>query len=136
MGALADFSLGEIGSLFTGLREAITGEKIQDPQLKLELLKEIQNAEAKMMEAKAKTIVAEASSEHWLAASWRPITMLTFVTIIANNYIIAPYFMSWGYTVPTLEIPPDMWTLLTVGIGGYISGRSIEKAVNLYTSKK
>ncbi len=42
--ALADFSLGDIGGLFTGLREAITGEKIADPNLKLELLKELQQA--------------------------------------------------------------------------------------------
>ena len=129
---LADFSLGDIGGLFTGLREAITGEKITDPNLKLELLKEIQNAEAKMMEAQAKTIVAEASSEHWIAASWRPITMLVFVAIIANNYILVPYFTSWGYVVPVLDIPPDMWTLLQIGLGGYIAGRSAEKTMKIY----
>lgn len=130
--ALADFSIGDIGGLFTGLRESITGEKITDPMLKLALLKELQVAESKMMEAQAKTIVAEASSEHWLVASWRPITMLVFVAIIANNYIIAPYFMSWGYTVPTLEIPPNMWSLLQIGLGGYIAGRSAEKTMKIY----
>ena len=129
---LAEFSLGDIGGLFTGLREAITGEKITDPNLKLQLLKEIQNAEAKMMEAQAKTIVAEASSEHWIAASWRPITALTFTFIIANNYIIAPYFSSWGYVVPVLDIPPNMWSLLEIMIGGYDVGRSAEKTMKIY----
>jgi hypothetical protein len=28
---LIDFSLDDVGSLFTGIREAITGEKIKDP---------------------------------------------------------------------------------------------------------
>ncbi len=130
--ALADFSLGDIGGLFTGLREAITGEKIADPNLKLELLKELQQAESKMMESQAKTIVAEASSEHWLVASWRPITMLVFVVIIANNYIVAPYLLAFEYTVPTLEIPPDMWILLQLGLGGYIAGRSGEKMVKIW----
>jgi len=132
MGGLIDFNLGDVGGVFKDIREAITGEGIKDPAEKLKLLNAIQDAESKMMEAKAKTIVAEASSEHWLVASWRPITMLTFVAIIANNYIIAPYFKSWGYEVPTLIIPPDMWTLLQLGLSGYIAGRSGEKMVKIW----
>lgn len=130
--ALADFSLGDIGGLFTGLREAITGEKIQDPNLKLALLKELQEAEAKMMESQAKTIVAEASSEHWLVASWRPITMLVFVFIIANNYVIAPYASLLGVVIPVLDIPPNMWSLLQLGLTGYVLGRSAEKTMKIY----
>ena len=132
MAGLVDFSLGDIGGLFTGLREAITGESIKDPHEKLKLLEALQGAEAKMMEAKAKTIVAEATSEHFIAANWRPITMLSFVAIIVNNYIIAPYLGFFGYPVPVLDIPPDMWSLLQIGIGGYIAGRSAEKAVKIY----
>lgn len=130
--ALVDFSLKDIGSVFKDLREAITGESVKDPAEKLKLLAALQDAESKVMEAKAKTIVAEATSEHWIVAAWRPITMLVFVSIIANNYIIAPYFKSWGYEVPTLDIPPNMWDLLSLGIGGYIMGRSAEKAVRIY----
>ena len=133
--ALANFSLGDVGGLFTGIREAITGEKIQDPNLKLELLKELQQAEAKMMEAQASTIIAEAKSGSWLASSWRPITMLVFVFIIANNYIIAPYLLAFGYTVPTLAIPPDMWGLIQLGLTGYIVGRSAEKTMEIYKGK-
>ena len=134
--ALADIKLGDIGGLFTSLREAITGEKIQDPHLKLELLSELQNAEARMMEAQAKVIVAEATGGSYIKQNWRPITMLTFVLIIANNYIFAPYLNVFGLVVPTLDIPPGMWELLQIGIGGYIIGRSAEKAVDIYASKK
>ena len=130
--ALMDFKLGDVGNLFTDLREAITGEKISDPELKLKLLASLQEAESKMMEAKAKTIVAEASSDHWIVAAWRPIVMITFVVIIANNYIIAPYLKSFGFEVPTLDIPPDMWTLIQLGLTGYIVGRSAEKTVSIY----
>ena len=48
--------------------------------------------------------------------------------------LIVPYFLSpilWmiGYPVPELmAIPDQVWTLLTIGIGGYVGGRSIEKA--------
>ena len=135
MANLANFSLGDIGGLFTGIREAVTGEKIADPNLKLALLKEIQDAESKMMEAQAKTIVAEASSEHWLVAAWRPITMLVFVAIIANNYILVPYFNLFGVPVVSLDIPPPMWTLLQLGIGGYIASRGAEKMVKTWRAE-
>ena len=72
-------------------------------------------------------IVAEAQSTNSLASSWRPITMLTFVAIIANNYLVYPYLsLFWG-AAPVLEIPPDMWALLKIGLGGYVVGRSGEK---------
>ncbi len=131
---LANFSLSDIGSLFTGLRESITGEKIADPNLKLELLKELQEAEGKMMKAQADVIVSEASSEHWLVASWRPITMLSFVAIIVNNYIVVPYANLFGIPIVILDIPPDMFDLLQLGIGGYILGRSAEKSVKIWKS--
>jgi hypothetical protein len=132
--AMVDFSLGDVGSLFTNLREAITGEKITDPNLKLELLKELQNAEAKMMQSKASVIVAEASSEHWLTSTWRPATMWIFALIIFNNYVLFPYASAFGLAIPHLPIPDNMWSLIEIGMGGYIVGRSAEKAVKIYKS--
>ena len=129
---MVDFSLGEVGDLFRGLREAITGESIQDPNTKLTLLQAVQEAEARMLESQAKVIVAEAKSEHWLVASWRPITMLSFVAIIVNNYIVAPYLQMFGVPFVVLDIPPDMWSLLQIGIGGYIASRGAEKTMQIY----
>ncbi len=81
----------------------------------------------KELEASMATITAEAKSEHWIVASWQPITMLTFVFIIANNYIIYPYLSLFFTEAPKLEIPSDMWQLLKIGLGGYVVGRSAEK---------
>ncbi len=53
--------------------------------------------------------------------------MLTFVAIIANNYILYPYLALFWSDAPVLEIPPDMWGLLKIGLGGYVVGRSGEK---------
>lgn len=72
-------------------------------------------------------IVAEAQGKSWIQRNWRPITMLTFVFIIANNYIFVPYAQAFGAFVPALEIPNGMWALLNVGIGGYIASRGVEK---------
>ena len=77
-------------------------------------------------------LIAEAQSEHKLTSQWRPITMLTFVVIIANNYIIAPYMNALFGVSVSLEIPPDMWDLLKLGLGGYVAGRSVEKGIKLW----
>jgi len=88
--------------------------------------------ELKELEAAANIILAEANGESWLQRNWRPILMMTFGFIIANNYIIAPYMEAlFGFSV-VLEIPPAMWELLKLGIGGYILGRSGEKAAKLW----
>lgn len=79
-----------------------------------------------------KVIVAEASSGSWLAANWRPLTMLSFVSIIVNNYILFPYLQLLFGTGVQLDIPPDMWDLLKLGIGGYVIGRTVEKGIKTW----
>lgn len=101
---------------------------------KAELLVMIQAGKMKEVEAAANVIVAEANSEHWLVAAWRPILMLTFGLIVANNYILYPYLSLFWAEAPTLEIPPDMWGLLKLGVGGYIVGRSGEKIMKEFKS--
>jgi hypothetical protein len=103
---------------------------------KLQLLKLQQDGELKELIAASGIITAEANSEHKLTSQWRPITMLTFVIIIANNYIVYPYLSLFWPDAPRLELPPDMWDLLKIGLGGYVLGRSGEKTVKLWRSKE
>jgi len=84
--------------------------------------------ETELQEA-SKIIQAEANSQSWLARNWRPMLMTLFGVIIANNYILYPYLSLFFSDAPVLDIPPDMWDLLKIGIGGYIVGRSAEQAV-------
>jgi|TARA_R110000824_G_scaffold198232_3_gene382211 hypothetical protein len=114
-----------------GLR--IIDKIIPDPTAKAEAtrkLLEIQQAgELADVEAAMNVVVAEAKSEHALTSQWRPITMLVFTAIVANNYIVAPYLAAiFGWSV-TLEMPDQLWNLLSIGIGGYVVGRSSEKAI-------
>ena len=88
-----------------------------------------------ILEQQASIVKAEAQSGSWLTRNWRPITMLTFVVIIANNYILYPYLSLFWDKAPALPIPADMWSLLKIGLGGYVVGRSVEKAVNVYSKK-
>ena len=80
-----------------------------------------------LVEARSKIILAEAGGG-WLQRNWRPLLMATFGVIIANNYILFPIIQTFfpGKEV-VMEIPPDMWGLLKLGVGGYIVGRTAEK---------
>jgi len=111
--------------------EKIIPDKDLAEKLKHEIEKLVLSVESGVIQAKASIIVAEAQGASWIQRSWRPVTMLTFVLIIANNYIIVPYAVAFGLVVPMLDIPPGMWGLLTVGIGGYIGGRSYEKGAKI-----
>jgi len=77
-------------------------------------------------QAKA-VIVAEANSDSWIAKNWRPLTMLVFTFIVANNYILYPYLSLFWADAPELELPVYLWDLLKIGLGGYVVGRSAEK---------
>jgi hypothetical protein len=103
------------------LREKIKAE------LQLKLMTMDYSLIEKEIEAKARVVSAEAEGHSWLQRNWRPITMLVFVYIIAHNYIFAPVF-----GLSSLPIPPDMWRLLEIGIGGYVVGRSAEKIVKTW----
>jgi len=107
---------------------------IQQYQLKMQ--ESLQNYHTEIIKQQGGIVKAEAQSESWLARNWRPLTMLTFVFIIANNYIIYPYLSMFGVGAQALEIPPDMWALLKIGLGGYVVGRSVEKAVKNYSLTK
>lgn len=78
-------------------------------------------------------IKAEAQGESWLQRNWRPILMLTIVLIIANNYLIKPYITAlFGVELPLLELPTRLWDLMTLGVGGYVTGRSLEKVAETW----
>ena len=91
-------------------------------QIQLTILTKEYDTIAKDLEAKTKVVLSETTGHSWLQRNWRPITMLVFVYIIAHNFIIAPLF-----NLKYLPIPPDMWGLLKIGMGGYIFGRTVEK---------
>lgn len=103
---------------------------IPDPEARAKAELEIQtgllSAESEIVKAAASVIRAEAGG-NWLQRSWRPMLMILFGLIIANNYVIVPYVLAFGMFVPSLDIPPGMWALLNVGVGGYVVGRSAEK---------
>ena len=111
--------------LDTGVKR-IWPDPTEVEKAKLVELQSVLGSVSAEMAARMNIIVAEASGKG-LKASWRPLLMLLFGAIIANNYIVAPYMGALFGVRIMLEIPPDMWGLLKLGVGGYIGGRSLEK---------
>nr|BDD48093.1 hypothetical protein 9 [Balneolaceae bacterium] len=119
--------LKRVISPVTNIVDQVVKDKDQAAQLKYKLEKQLQETLDKELESQRDIIVAEAQGESWLQRNWRPVTMLSFVFILINNYILVPYAQAFGAPVPTLDIPPNMYGLLTVGIGGYVASRGVEK---------
>lgn len=125
---LLEGTVGKVIDKGMGIIDKFVPDKDLAATLKAELNQarlNIDHTEAiKGMDASMQVILAEAKGGSWIQRNWRPITMLTFVYIIAHNYIFAPIF-----SLQSLEIPPDMWALLKIGMGGYIIGRSAERGI-------
>jgi hypothetical protein len=119
-----------------GIIDKLIPDREAQAKAKIELLSLAQAGELKELEAAMSIITAEAKSDHWVVAAWRPITMLTFVAIIANNYLLYPYLSLFWVEAPLLELPESLWQLLKLGLGGYVVGRSVEKAVGAYKGVK
>ena len=119
-----------IGPLINGIFGVVdkaVEDKDQAAAIKAKLQELVLTGQMKEIEAAAGIIVAEAQGDSWLQRNWRPMLMVLFGVIVANNYIVHPWF-----GVPMLPLPPDMWDLLKIGVGGYVVGRSVEKGVKVW----
>jgi len=142
-----------IGGLARDIRSAITGKDsiTSDQQIRLiELSQQIESAtlqaekelslarselEKTEIEQRSLILQAEIKGGSWMQRNWRPLTMLVFVYIVANNYIIVPYARCFYSDFPIMDLPPYLWDLLKIGLGGYVVGRSAEK-ISKNISKK
>lgn len=106
--------------------EANVARKILDYQAKvLEL-------EAEVTRAQTQAIVAEAQGESWLQRTWRPGMMVLFGIVVANNLVLAPYVkilsgVDLSLAITAGAVPDKVWSIIELGIGGYIASRGVEK---------
>ena len=76
-----------------------------------------------LVKAKRDMSEAEAMKPSWLTSSWRPLTMITFVSLVAAKWL--------GFTAPGIDpaMEVELMSLIKIGLGGYVIGRSAEKIV-------
>lgn len=92
--------------------------------------------EAKIVEMQSSVLQAEISAKSWMQRNWRPTLMFVIIAILFNNFILYPYMALFTDKVVMLDFPEELWTLMTVGVGGYIAGRSGEKILTNMMQKK
>ena len=105
-------------------------EKLEQKRLLLEVqgraMDRVHEYNTELLMGQAKIVNSEASSEHWLTANWRPLVMLTFTGLVVARFLS---FEAEGMTEKEYQ---SLWNLITLGVGGYIGGRSVEKAIKTY----
>ena len=100
-------------------------------EVKLSLLEHSDSLE----KIRGEIILSEAKSGSWLTSTWRPLLMMVVVAIIACNYLLFPIIRIFYPEMIALELPVELWNLLTVGVGGYVVGRSGEKMIDSWSNR-
>ncbi len=82
------------------------------------------NGELDELAERAGVIKAEAQGDSWLQRSWRPIVMLVFTALIVCRWL--------GWSAPDLTeaVELKLFSIVQLGIGGYIASRGIEKVAD------
>ena len=86
----------------------------------MELLGKAMDLEREALKAQQAVLTTEASSDSWLTANWRPITMVVFVAVTTLH--------SLGFIEMSEVMSMQYFGLVKLGLGGYIASRGIEKA--------
>jgi len=128
-------AIGPIAKLIAKTVDKAVPDKDLKEKLKHEINTQLLTSGTDEMRAASKIILAEAQSGSWLTSSWRPALMWICIIVIFNNFILMPFANAIFGTSLILEIPDPMWNLLTIGIGGYIAGRSGEKIAQKWKEK-
>lgn len=99
---------------------------IPDPEAakkaETELTVAILEKQHELQNAAASIIQAEAKSDFWIVAAWRPILMLVFGGLIVSRW----FGFAGGISE---EESLKLWSIVEGAIQGYIIGRSAEKVV-------
>ncbi len=87
-------------------------------------------------------VKAEILGESPVQRNWRPHLMYLIMGLLVWLILIGPFVdavTGWSLTKAALtalnEVPERLWGLLTIGLGGYVMGRSGEKIVKSWRAK-
>jgi hypothetical protein len=119
--------------LFNTIEKAVPDKDLQ-AKLKADLQTQLLQSHTAELTAAAKIVEAEAKAG-WFASSWRPLLMYVLIFILVWNYVIGPVIKVFTGAIISFELPGDVWTLLNVGLGGYVVGRSAESVARTMANR-
>jgi len=113
-----------LNTVFKSIEKSIPDKDLQE-KLKADLNMQLLTSGTEELKASARIVEAEAKAG-WFASSWRPLLMYVMIFILIINYIIAPMIKAVFHVSIGFDLPTDVFTLLQIGLGGYVVGRSGE----------
>jgi hypothetical protein len=116
-----------VGDAAIKIRTAITGI---DPAKQAEVELALTQIDGQIKQYQSNVLIAEIQGNSWMQRNWRPLLMLVCIAIIGEQYLFVPLVKMFWTQVPILTLPSELWTLMEIGVGGYIAGRTIEKTIN------
>jgi hypothetical protein len=130
--------IGDIIDKGLGIVDSMVEDKDKANELKHAIKNQIlvqQHDEiVQRLKSQSEIIIAEATGESSAQRSWRPHLMYLIMFLLVFNGVVVPLGEAiFHINIPILEawnaIPENMWSLLMIGLGGYIGGRTAEKIV-------
>ncbi len=113
-------------------------KEADEAELEAKIRSALLDALSRMTAAQAQVLVAELSGESWLQRNWRPIVALTSFAILVWYSFAVPILVNW-FGAPPLQagttVQDWMYPIVLTCIGGYIAGRSFEKAAARWGGK-
>ena len=119
--------------LFNTVDKAVADKDLA-AKLKNDLQTQMLQSHTQELTAAARVIEAEAKAG-WFASSWRPLLMYVLIFILVWNYVLGPVILFFFKASITITLPGDVWTLLQIGLGGYVVGRSAESVARTMANK-
>jgi hypothetical protein len=125
-----------VGTVLSGPVNKILDAYVKDAELKRKLQAELEGGLVthlgKSLELEKEIVLAEVKGEHWITYAWRPMLMLLFMAfLVLVGFVLPMADLAVGKTIAYnprwTSLPDGFWQFLSVGVGGYIGGRSLEK---------
>ena len=107
-----------IGNIFKPASDLIDEIHVSDEE-RGKLRNELASIKAQMHAKSVDLMQAEAKSDHFIVAAWRPLCALSLVIMIVLG----------GFKFMT--VPQEVYNLAEIFLGAYTGGRSLEKIANL-----
>lgn len=124
IGSIFGFASTFVSGLF-----GFKGDQAKTVQSALDLLKSVNDVDGQAITASASAISSILTQGSWLERNWRPALMILLIIIVGSWYFgyIPPHFND-----PVSPMMDRVLTMLTIGVGGYVPCRTLEKIVTQF----
>jgi predicted small secreted protein len=111
-----------------GIIDQAVPDKDLAATLKADIQKAVIDVQIKTLESQRDIIIAEAQGGSWLQRTWRPMFMVLLMASLVVSVVGGMAGYGEDIAAGWDSINDSAWLLMQIGLGGYIGGRTVEKA--------